>query len=74
MKRSQINYAIDKANAIAETFRGCRPEFAFLPPMPGESSRWGSGAKCWVVMLHSWFRLQNIVEGYHFAKSLDQKI
>jgi D-lyxose ketol-isomerase len=39
MKRSQINYAIDKAHAIAETFRMCLPEFAFLPPMPGENSR-----------------------------------
>lgn len=28
MKRSQINYAIDKAHAIAETFRICLPEFA----------------------------------------------
>ncbi|TDQ17965.1 hypothetical protein EDF75_5198 [Raoultella sp. BIGb0149] len=30
MKRSQINYAIDKAHAIAETFRVCLPEFAFF--------------------------------------------
>ena len=30
MKRSQINYAIDKAHAIAETFRVCLPTFAFL--------------------------------------------
>lgn len=28
MKRSQINYAIDKAHAIAESFRICLPEFA----------------------------------------------
>lgn len=30
MRRSQINYAIDKAHAIAETFRVCLPEFAFF--------------------------------------------
>lgn len=30
MKRSQINYAIDKAHAIAETFRVCLPDFAFF--------------------------------------------
>ena len=30
MKRSQINYAIDKAHAIAGTFRVCLPEFAFF--------------------------------------------
>ena len=30
MKRSQINYAIDKAHAIAATFRVCLPEFALF--------------------------------------------
>ncbi|OON42143.1 D-lyxose/D-mannose family sugar isomerase [Izhakiella australiensis] len=30
MKRSQINYAIDKAHAVAETFRVCLPEFAWF--------------------------------------------
>ena len=30
MKRSQINYAIDKAHAIAETFRLCLPDFAYF--------------------------------------------
>lgn len=30
MKRSQINYAIDKAHAIAEAFRICLPEFAMF--------------------------------------------
>ncbi|HDC2221948.1 TPA: D-lyxose/D-mannose family sugar isomerase [Salmonella enterica] len=30
MKRSQINYAIDKAHAMAETFRVCLPDFAFF--------------------------------------------
>ncbi|MEM0874131.1 D-lyxose/D-mannose family sugar isomerase, partial [Escherichia coli] len=28
MKRSPINYGIDKAPAIAQTFRVCLPEFA----------------------------------------------
>ena len=30
MKRSQINYVIDKAHAIAQTFRVCLPEFAYF--------------------------------------------
>lgn len=30
MKRSQINYFIDKAHAIAETFHVCLPDFAFF--------------------------------------------
>ncbi|HGY3340067.1 TPA: D-lyxose/D-mannose family sugar isomerase, partial [Citrobacter freundii] len=30
MKRSHINYAVDKAHAIAETFRVCLPDFAYF--------------------------------------------
>ena len=30
MKRSQINYVMDKAHAIAQTFRVCLPEFAYF--------------------------------------------
>ena len=30
MKRSQIIYAVDKAHAIAETFRMCLTEFAYI--------------------------------------------
>ncbi|MDY0929293.1 IS4 family transposase, partial [Enterobacter sp. CFBP8995] len=33
-----------------------------------------TGRAGWVVMWDGWFRLQNIVEGYQLAKSLDQEI
>lgn len=33
-----------------------------------------TGRAGWVVMWEGWFKLQDIVEGYHLAKSLDQKI
>lgn len=33
-----------------------------------------TGRAGWIVMWEAWFRLQDMVEGYYLAKSLDQKI
>lgn len=33
-----------------------------------------TGRAGWIVMWEGWFKLQDIVEGYHLAMSLDQKI
>lgn len=33
-----------------------------------------TGRAGWIVMWEGWFKLQDIVEGYHLAKSLDQEI
>ena len=33
-----------------------------------------TGRAGWVVMWDGWYRLQNLVEGYKLAKSLDQEI
>ncbi len=42
-----------------------------------EKGRWydskRTGRAGWIVMWEGWFKLQDIVEGYKLAKSLDQE-